>query len=131
VAAGGENSGGPLVSEVAVHTCPTGDHVVVTLAGEIDVATADAVTEAFTDATSREGAGGYVCCDLSAVTFLDSTGLTALLTARRACEDRGIEMVLVGAAGSVRRVLALSRVDSLFRQFPSLDEFESAVGAGG
>ena len=116
------------MSDVAVQTCLAGGHVVVALAGEIDVATAGAVTEAFAEAASREGPGGCLCGDLSGVTFLDSTGLTALVTARRACEERGIEMVLVGAAGSVRRVLALSRVDSLFRQFPSLEEFQAAVG---
>lgn len=116
------------MSDVAVQTRLSGGHVVVALAGELDLATADAVTEAFAEAATREGSGGCLCGDLSAVTFLDSTGLTALVTARRACEERGIEMVLVGAAGSVRRVLALSRVDSLFRQFASLEEFQAAVG---
>lgn len=117
------------MSEVAVRTRIADDHVVVTLTGEIDVANADTVTRAFSEAASRGVPAGCICCDLTAVTFIDSTGLTALVAARRACEERGIEMVLVGATGSVRRVLALTRVDSLFREFPSLAAFRAATVA--
>lgn len=115
------------MAEVAVVACAADECVVVTLSGEIDVACSEEVTGALLEAAGTEPAPRWLCCDLSAVTFFDSTGLSALVTARQACEPRGIEMVLVGATGSVSRVLQLTALDTVFEQFATLDEFAGAL----
>jgi anti-anti-sigma factor len=54
--------------------------LIVTVAGEVDPDTAPALTTAINDCITQ--AGGRPCVlDLTAVTFLDSAGLTALLEA--------------------------------------------------
>jgi anti-anti-sigma factor len=52
---------------------------VVALRGDIDVAVADRVLEEITSAAGDER---EVTVDLSAVTFMDSSGISALLQAR-------------------------------------------------
>jgi len=115
------------MAEVAVVACAADECVVVTLSGEIDVACAEEVTSALVEAAATEPAPRWLCCDLSAVTFFDSTGLSALVTARQACEARSIQMAVIGATGSVARVLQLTALDTVFGQYPTLDEFAAAV----
>jgi len=118
------------MAEVAVETRIHDDTVVVALAGEIDISTSQLVTDAIDEALEGRTRPDVLCCDLTNVTFLDSTGISALLAGRRASEDAGTEMVLVGSHGNVRRVLQLSRVDSLFRQFGNVEEFRSSHVSG-
>lgn len=115
--------------EVVAETRVARDLALVVLVGEVDIAKAEAVIRALEEAATPD-AVRRLCCDLSGVTFLDSSGIGALVSARRTCEDRGIEMVLVGASGSVRRVLALTCVDTLFRQFATVGEFRAADNLG-
>ena len=61
-----------------------GGHVIVTLSGELDLAVGDRVS-----ATLREHleAGRRLVVDLSEVTFIDSTGLGAILRSVRSEQD--------------------------------------------
>ncbi len=56
------------------------DKAVILIAGEIDASTSGILTQATHDATAR-GATRLVL-DLSAVSFMDSSGLAALITTR-------------------------------------------------
>jgi anti-sigma B factor antagonist len=80
----------------------------VTLSGEIDMATADAVVAALTPWVR---AGGPVTLDLSDVTFMDSTGLHAVLKAAAALEARGC-VVIHGAHGPVWDMLQITKADA-------------------
>ena len=73
------------------------------LAGEIDLAVADELTEALR--TSIES--GTMSVDLSAVTFMDSTGLKILLSAGNQLNGQG-PLVLLRPSGSVRRLLDIA-----------------------
>jgi anti-anti-sigma factor len=59
---------------------------VVTVAGEIDVSTTDLLADALAHAADT---AAVVVADLTAVTFLDSTGLSSLLRAHHALAARG------------------------------------------
>jgi anti-sigma B factor antagonist len=77
--------------------------VVIAVAGEVDLATApqlDACLSAYTD---RD-----VTVDLSDVTFLDSSGLSTLVSARRALLDRGHVLRTTGEQDHVRTVLEIA-----------------------
>jgi anti-sigma B factor antagonist len=80
----------------------------VVVQGEVDVSNAAALTERIIVAAVGES---RVVVDLARCTFLDSSGLNALVRARERAEA---EIVLRGATGLVRQVLEISGLDQLF-----------------
>jgi anti-anti-sigma factor len=79
---------------------------VVALTGEIDMATADAVVAALEPWVQ---AGGPVILDMSHVTFMDSTGLHALVMAAKALGERGC-IIVHGAHGGVASLFRITKV---------------------
>jgi anti-sigma B factor antagonist len=77
------------------------------LVGEIDMA---ACKELSADVVSVIMSGGAdrVVVDLGETVFLDSRGISLLITAWQAARDAGIGFALVNARGVVRRVLEVS-----------------------
>jgi anti-anti-sigma factor len=73
--------------------------------GELDYAASDDARAALERACAR---GGRIEVDLGEVTFLDSSGLRALVVARRAADRDGCSLVLVGASPRARQVLDLT-----------------------
>jgi len=73
--------------------------VVVCCRGGLDFAYADQLRDVFAGITERD-----VVVDLRRLTFIDSTGVSVLLSARRTLQDVGGAMSIRGASGSVRRV---------------------------
>ncbi len=90
------------------------DQVVVHLAGELDLAVRADVARRLAGVLS-EGAGKVVI-DLREVSFCDSSGLGALLDARRAAADAGVAMVLRDVPPAVDRLLKLTDVDGWLRR---------------
>ena len=86
------------------------DRVAVKVTGDIDLATADKVGEALTEALSK---GSSVWVDLSAVTFLDSTGIRALVQAHRRASVQGASLYVHGAQQWVAKVLEVTGVGPL------------------
>jgi anti-sigma B factor antagonist len=87
-----------------------GDRVSVKVTGDIDLATADKVGEALTEALAK---GTAVWVDLSAVTFLDSTGIRALVQAHRKASGQGTNLYVHGAQQWVAKVLEVTGVGPL------------------
>jgi len=81
--------------------------VVVAPSGELDMATVPGVRDALTEL--HEAGFAHLILDLTAVDFLDSSGLALIAAADRAATDDGRRFSLVlGAARAVRRTLELS-----------------------
>ncbi|MCB2223784.1 MAG: STAS domain-containing protein [Actinobacteria bacterium] len=111
------------MSDPRISIEPRGSAGIVTVAGEVDLSVAPAVAGAIAD-----GAGAAtVIVDLTGVTFIDSTGLRALVTGREGLESGGRSMVLAVADGPVARLLALTALEADFTIFPSV---ESALATG-
>jgi len=93
--------------------------------GELDLETAPEFTEEI-ELAVWDTAGAFVL-DLTGVTFLDSSGLHALLRARAylAREDR--PLVLVCPAGAARRVLDLAGVLDTFVVYSSPETAAAAL----
>jgi stage II sporulation protein AA (anti-sigma F factor antagonist) len=91
-----------------ITTVATDDQVVVVVAGEVDLLTLDAVSSALTEAqASRRD----LVVDLSATTFMDSSGLHAVLDAFRAQRDAGRSFSLRAPSGAVVRVLEMAGLE--------------------
>ena len=87
-------------------------YVVVTIAGEVDIATVDRLRERL--AALADG-GVPLVADLDQVSFIDATGLGALAGAARQAAAQGTSMYVVCARSQTRR---LFRVTGLDRQIP-------------
>jgi len=59
--------------------------------------------------------------DLSAVSYIDSSGLSALLVANRLCAGSGGKVVLTGLTPFVTGLLQISRLDTLLQVAPNLE----------
>lgn len=85
-----------------------GEWTMVVLDGEVDMASAPALERVL----AAQVAAGVprVMVDLRQVTFMDSTGLTALFRASETMRSTGSTLVVVCGPGPVRRVLEVSGV---------------------
>ena len=79
---------------------------VLALSGEIDMASAEAVTASLRPLIES---GGPVIVDLSKVTFMDSTGPHIIVEAAKALGERGC-IIVHGAHGAVAKVIAITRL---------------------
>ncbi|WP_168714013.1 STAS domain-containing protein [Streptomyces sp. A1136] len=82
-----------------------GPRLVAALAGAMDWHTARQLRE---EATSLVEVNPRLVLDVSAVTFCDSSGLSALVQLRRRALDAGGSVVLTGVPGHLRRLLEIS-----------------------
>jgi anti-sigma B factor antagonist len=89
--------------------------------GELDVYTAPEVLE---ELASISPDIRYVIADLTGLTFMDSTGMAALLATARRLAKRSGSMTLVVDDWSVLRVLVVTGLD---RYFELSDDYESAA----
>jgi len=79
----------------------------------------------FQNAIRREESFSTVILDLSDVPYIDSTALGALVAAAVSRQKAGRRVVLSGVSERVLRMLKITRVESLFLTFPTL---EDAIG---
>jgi anti-anti-sigma factor len=87
-----------------------GDSAVITAAGEFDLAAASEFTAC---ADPLLPAAQHVVIDLRDVSFLDSSGLNALLTYRRSANAAGGAISLRSPTDRVRRLLELAGVTDI------------------
>ena len=102
--------------DFALTVHPDRDRVRVVATGEIDLVTApllaaqlqDLLTAGWTD----------VIADLAGVTFIDSTGVHALVTARTDAIARGAAFSVTNGNAAVSQVLRICGVEDLFAPHP-------------
>lgn len=91
-----------------------GGQVVLVLRGEIDLSVAEDITEAVHLALSW-GDCDAVCVDLAQVSFIDSSGLNALVAARNSAAAASKPFRIAAASPRVLHVLEVSGLDKVFR----------------
>jgi anti-sigma B factor antagonist len=114
--------GGPGGLHISVEQ-PSAGLIVVSPAGELDLSNGEAFSEAI--AVARAKGATALVLDLTALTFMDSSGLRILLDAWNESQlaDRKLTLV-VRKDGLVRRVLEISGCDGVF---PIVDQLADAV----
>jgi anti-sigma B factor antagonist len=73
-----------------------------------------------------KGGNRAIVLDLSEVTFIDSSGLGALISCLKVIGKEG-ELVLSGTRGTVASMFKLTRMDKVFRMFNGVDEAVTAL----
>ena len=106
--------------DLTVRTC--GDHAIVALRGELDIADAAGVASALTEAAA--GHRGAVV-DLAGLAFIDCSGAAALVRAHGRVRQAGGLLLLAAPRTQVRRVFVLSRLIDAVSFYASVTE---AVG---
>jgi anti-sigma B factor antagonist len=86
-----------------------GSTQVLSVTGQVDVATIDALSDGIRDALETEPE--TVVVDLSAVGFFGSGGLRALLEADGRARASGCRLVVIPGTGVVRRLLDRTKAD--------------------
>lgn len=84
------------------------------LSGDIDLATADDVVMRGANLLTHGQSGVPLIVDLGEVTFLDSSGLSALVRLRRAAEAQGCQVLLRDVPDRVAALLELSGLAEYF-----------------
>jgi anti-anti-sigma factor len=96
----------------------------VTVTGEVDIANSEELREALLAQLGASAGGTLV--DLSGVSFIDSSGLRALVTARTHYNEISADLWLVVGDRHVLGVLEISGLDKVFRVFPTVNDAAEA-----
>lgn len=96
---------------------------VISVGGEVDLASVDKLQKSIDDV--YEQGSSYLAVDLTGSTFMDSTGIKALVMADRRFKEDGRSFALVVSGGPVSRLIDLSGVNTTIRTVSSLDELEA------
>jgi anti-sigma B factor antagonist len=102
--------------------------VVITVQGELDLATAPRLKWPLVDAI--DAGRRRLIVDLTGVTFMDSTALGVLIGIRRALKLGG-RLAIVCTNPDVLKIFEISGLDAAFPIFPALDEARSYVSGEG
>ncbi len=105
-----------------VNDCATEDHQdirLVRVRGEVDLSWSQRLRKSILDSLSS---GSHVVVDLSAVTYIDSSGIAALVEGFQNARGKRQRFSLVAVSKPVIAVLELARLDRVFPIFADLDE---------
>jgi anti-sigma B factor antagonist len=89
------------------------DRVVISLDGELDMASAPLLQAALEEAENEPDVALVI--DIECLQFMDSTGLRTILWARERWEGRGREIALTTGSSQVQRLLTVSGVRDQLR----------------
>jgi anti-sigma B factor antagonist len=97
---------------LTIRTSASADRVLVVVDGDVDMATAPRLRDGLQEALGYRA--DTILVDLTAVSYIGSHGVAALLDARADAEQSGAALVLIlGENHLVRRVLAIAGVDQV------------------
>jgi anti-anti-sigma factor len=93
---------------------------VVAAPEEIDITNAAGLRAALLQAAVH--GNGTLVVDMSQTQFCDSSGLNVLVRAHKQAQAEGREVLLVITGAAVLRIFAVTGIDHLIPNFPSLEE---------
>ncbi len=114
-----------FVSPLDVSVTASGTDTVVTVSGEIDLAVSDGLRRTLEDELRFTPVA--LIADLSAVTFCDSSGFTALVQIRAKAEEASVPFILVTQERALLRPMSLLGLDAVFNVHPTLDSARDAL----
>ncbi len=98
-----------------------GRFLVIYLDGEVDLSCSPKVREQILKALKNHQ---HLLIELSAVEYIDSSGVACLVEAYQQARSQQIEFALVGVSKEAMQVLQLARLDKIFVIHESLSDCE-------
>ncbi len=95
-----------------------GEYVLVRLSGEVDLSWSQKVRQEVLAALEQSNA---VAVELSEVSYIDSSGIAALVEGFQNARGKSQQFVLIAVSAAVRAMLELARLDRVFLLFPDLE----------
>jgi anti-sigma B factor antagonist len=119
-----DDQAGPPMS-LSMTASSAGARTVLEVRGEVDVHTATQLQDRLLAliAAGRQP----VVVDLTGLSFLDSTGLGVLVTARNQAQQDGAELRLVCTSDRMLKLFRITGLDAVFEIYATVQE---AIGAG-
>ena len=115
----------PAAEQFSIALQATGPVVVLVAAGEVDAHSVNDLGAAFESVVTEHDR--HVVIDAAGITFIDSTGITALVAGMRRLNRSRRRLALACAPGSpLGRALAMTGLDRSFEVHPTA---EAAIGA--
>ena len=102
-----------------------GGAAVVTLSGDVDLESSPRVRSALLDCVKSKPS---VVVDMSAVAYIDSSGVASLVEAFQTARKSGTRFVLAEVSEAALRVLELARLDKVFTIIESVEDGLADVG---
>ena len=101
--------------------------VVLHLAGRLNVIASPGLKQAIQDAA--DAGTQAVIVDMRDVTFMDSSGMAALVYGLKTMRANGSTLVLASIGEQAETALRISRLDTVFSIFPDVGAARQAIGA--
>ena len=114
---------GPQPCDLKLTTRDINGHQVIAVAGEIDICSAPIVHACLRQATDicdiSADAGHDLVVDLSAVTFMDASGLSVLLRADHRARRADRRLRVAAPTPQITRLLQVTHLDAYFDLYPT------------
>ena len=98
-----------------------GAAVVVSVRGELDLATVPILRERLESLGEVAAAASPLVIDLTAVTFIGSAGLALLVDQHNKCKERNVPLALVATGSVVPRAIQVTALDQVFTVHETVD----------
>jgi anti-sigma B factor antagonist len=98
---------------------------VVALTGDVDLQTSPTVRQKLLESLELHKC---IVVDLSAVNYIDSSGVASLVEAFQVSRKKGTTFSLASVSSAAMRVLSLARLDKVFTIHPSVEAALAAQG---
>ncbi|MCC6905416.1 MAG: STAS domain-containing protein [Anaerolineae bacterium] len=107
-----------------------GDQIaVIAPAGRLDAATASVLKDALKQAVANNQ--NRLVLDLARVNFIDSSGLSALVSGLRLVKENGGGIVLSNAGPQIRVAMELTRLTTVFHIYDNTEDALAGFSAAG
>jgi anti-sigma B factor antagonist len=108
--------------EISLHVMPANKQLTIAVAGRVTVDSSPYLRSALLELL-RRGAASVVVIDVSALSYLDMSGIATLLEALKAAHEHSLKLRLAGMRGQVRALAEIAQLDTIYRNWGSEVEF--------
>ncbi len=99
-----------------------GRFLIIHLEGEVDLSCSPKAREQILKGLKNKR---HLLVDLSAVEYIDSSGVASLVEGYQQARSQQMDFALVGVSKAAMQVLQLARLDKIFVIYDSLDDCEA------
>ncbi|NUN63561.1 STAS domain-containing protein [Pseudanabaena biceps] len=100
---------------------------VIKPSGRLDVTTAAEFRRQVSDIAAAPTPPKYLLVDLQNITFMDSSGLGALVSALKSIRNSNGDMVICGANDQVQMLFELTSMTKIFKIYENPEDFNATL----